>query len=715
VSRLTDLIARAKAKDPALGDELDREFKALASRRAFGLNFERHRPESVELPGRPIRRGDKVHVLPPRGSTAKGDQRLWRVLRLEGRGAARTAHLSLIDAAEPETAEVPVADLVVAAEFRDYIYPGLVSTGKVERGGDKPFHTVINGENFHALEALTYTHRGQIDAIYVDPPYNSGARDWKYNNDYVESEDMYRHSKWLAFMERRLKIAKELLRPECSALIVTIDEKEYLRLGLLLEQIFPEAEIQMATSVINRAGSQRDGRFSRVEEYIFFVYLGSSSIARWASTMLDDSGSSEALVTRMPTVWFTAVRRGTPSALRGARPNLFYPVFLDAETSRFVGVGECLPKSQDRAAIQPPEGTIAIWPIHSDGTEQTWRFSAEQMRKKFADGTARLGRRDQLTAERPITYLQPGTIKNIEDGIFVVSGRDSEGSINLALADGAAKLVAPRTIWNLTSHFARDHGSSLLKVLLGEKRFDFPKSLFAVEDTLRFVVGEKKDATILDFFSGSGTTAHAVLRLNRQDGGRRQCISVTNNEVAADEQAALRKADLRPGDAEWEKWGICDYVTKPRIAAAITGKTPDGNPIAGDYKFTDKFPMAEGFEENAEFFTLTYEAPVAVSHNLAFQRVAPLLWMRAGSEGRRINELPAQGWEVADTYGLLVDLDRTTEFCVAAMAANGLRVAYVVTNDDRRFQAVARTLPDSVEPVRLYESYLSNFRFAMGR
>jgi adenine-specific DNA-methyltransferase len=254
-----------------------------------------------------------------------------------------------------------------------------------------------------------------------------------------------------------------------------------------------------------------------------------------------------------------------------------------------------------------------------------------------------------------------------------------------------------------------------LKVLLGEKRFDFPKSLFAVEDTLRFVVGEKKDATILDFFSGSGTTAHAVLRLNRQDGGRRQCISVTNNEVAADEQAALRKADLRPGDAEWEKWGICDYVTKPRIAAAITGKTPDGNPIAGDYKFTDKFPMAEGFEENAEFFTLTYEAPVAVSHNLAFQRVAPLLWMRAGSEGRRINELPAQGWEVADTYGLLVDLDRTTEFCVAAMAANGLRVAYVVTNDDRRFQAVARTLPDSVEPVRLYESYLSNFRFAMGR
>jgi len=270
VSRLTDLIARAKAKDPALGDELDREFKALASRRAFGLNFERHKPESVELPGRPIRRGDKVHMLPPRGSTAKGDQRLWRVLRLEGRGAARVAHLTLIDAAELETAEVPVADLIVAAEFRDYIYPGLVSTGKVTRGGDKPFHTVINGENFHALEALTYTHRGKIDAIYIDPPYNSGARDWKYNNDYVESEDLYRHSKWLAFMERRLQVARELLNRKESVLIVTIDEKEYLRLGLLLEQVFPEANIQMVTTVVNRAGSQRVGRFSRVEEYVFY-------------------------------------------------------------------------------------------------------------------------------------------------------------------------------------------------------------------------------------------------------------------------------------------------------------------------------------------------------------------------------------------------------------------------------------------------------------
>lgn len=236
-----------------------------------------------------------------------------------------------------------------------------------------------------------------------------------------------------------------------------------------------------------------------------------------------------------------------------------------------------------------------------------------------------------------------------------------------------------------------------------------------VEDCLRFFVADKPEATILDFFSGSGTTAHAVMRLNRQDGGRRQCISVTNNEVAADEQAALRKQGLRPGDAEWEKWGICDHITKPRVSAAITGKTPDGHDIKGDYKFTDEFPMAEGFEENAEFFTLTYEAPVAVSHNLAFRRIAPLLWMRAGAAGRCIDDLPAAGWEVAETYGLLVDLDHAGAFCDAVAAWPGLRIAYIVTDDDRRFQAVARSLPDSVEPVRLYESYLSNFRFSMGR
>lgn len=724
MSRLNDLLRELGSREPALARDLEREVSALAERRAFGLNFERHVPEAVELPGRRVRKGDKVRVLPPRGQTPKkSDEKLWRVVGIDrSLGKATLEELAALapelarekGAARLETATVALADLVVVAEFRDPIYPGLVSTGKVERGGDKPFHAVINAENFHALETLLFTHRGKVDAIYIDPPYNTGAKDWKYNNDYVESEDLYRHSKWLAMMERRLILAKELLNPKDSALVVTIDEKEYLRLGLLLEQVFPEGDIQMVTSVINRAGSQRVGRFSRVEEYIFYVLFGDSRISPWISTMLDNPAMGAPSNSMMPTVWFTAVRRGTPSALRGARPNLFYPVYLDAASGRFVGVGNPVPKNIDRRTVPVPKGAVAMWPVHSDGTEQTWRFAADQMRQKFEAGTARLGKRDPATGERSLTYLQPGSLKNIENGTFVVTGRSDEGALELVMADGGAKLVSPRSVWSETSHFARDHGSTLLKTILGEKRFDFPKSLYAVEDTVRFIIAGKPDATVLDFFAGSGTTAHAVMRLNKQDGGRRQCISVTNNEVAADEQKALREKRLRPGDPEWEQWGICEYITKPRVKAAITGIAPSGEPIDGDYKFTDKSPMADGFEENVEFFTLTYEAPLRVGSNREFAKIAPLLWLRAGSRGRRIEDI-SKGWDVADAYGVLADLDRTERFLKAVGANHNVGIAFIVTDDDRLFESVAQELPDHVEPVRLYEAYLRNFEIESGR
>ncbi|MQT12028.1 site-specific DNA-methyltransferase [Segnochrobactrum spirostomi] len=711
MSRLTDLIARAKARDSALGEELEREFKALASRRAFGLNFERHRPESVELPGRPVRRGDKVRVLPPRGSTQRGDPRLWRVTRIDGDGEARVAQVALIDADTSEVAEVAVADLVVVAEFRDFIYPGLVSTGGVTRGGDKPFHTVINGENFHVLEALTYTHRGKIDAIYIDPPYNTGARDWKYNNDYVEGEDLYRHSKWLAMMERRLSVAKELLNPNDSVLIVTIDEKEYLRLGLLLEQILPEAQIEMITSVISAKGVARFGQFSRVEEFIFFVRIGESTVQLGEQNMLDESRSATAQIGK--SIDWLGLRRREPTAKRGARPNQFYPIFVDTETGFIRDIGEPITDEVDRMRVEVPKGTVAVWPLRPNGGEGLWGITPETAKRYLKDGYIRSRNYKPEIKQASIHYLPGGTVSAIQDGQIDVVGRDPDGAVQAIYRE--RKGVIPKRVWNMASHNAENGGSLILSKLLPDRRFPFPKSLYAVEDALRFFVADKPNAIILDFFAGSGTTAHAVMRLNRQDGGRRQCISVTNNEVAADEQAALLKAGLRPGDPDWEKWGICDYITKPRIAAAITGETPEGEGIKGNYKFTDEFPMAEGFEENAEFFTLTYESHVAVGANYAFQRIAPLLWMRAGSEGHRIDELPTQGWEVADTYGLLVDLDRAGTFCEAMAARDGVRVAYVVTDDDRRFQAVARALPEGVEPVRLYESYLSNFRFSMGR
>lgn len=710
MSRLTDLIAHAKTKDAQLGADLDREFKVLSSRLPFGLNFERHRPEAVELPQRPIRKGDKVRVLPPRRSTKRGDARLWQVKSIHKAGEQRTAELEILDAPNPETRTVALDDIVVVAEFRDIIYPGLVSTGRVQAGGDKPYHTVINGENFHVLKALTYTHRGTVDAIYIDPPYNTGAKDWKYNNDYVEGDDLYRHSKWLAMMERRLLVARELLNPADSVLIVSIDEKEYLRLGLLLEQLFPDADIEMITSVISAKGVARFGQFSRVEEFIYFVRLGACVVQLGEQNMLDETRSASAQIGRE--IEWLGMRRREPTARRGARPNQFYPVFVEVQSGHIRSIGEAIADDVDRALVTAPPGTFAVWPLRPNGEEGLWGITPDTAKRYLKDGFIRARNHRPESEQAAIHYLPSGTVDAIQDGRIEVTGRDPDGAVRAVYRE--RKGVIPKRVWNMPSHNAENGGSLVLSKLIPERRFPFPKSLYAVEDALRFFVSNKPDAIVLDFFSGSGTSAHAVMRLNRQDGGRRQCISVTNNEVGADEQRALREQGLRPGDAEWEKWGICDHITKPRVKAAITGKTPDGEPIKGDYKFTDEFAMSEGFEENAEFFTLTYETPISVSHNRAFERIAPLLWMRAGSRGRRIDKLPTEGWAVADAYGLLVEVDSATPFIRAVNKVAGLRVAYIVTDDDRRFQAIARRLPGGVEAVRLYESYLTNFSFTSG-
>lgn len=705
MSRLTDLIASVKAKDPALGADLDKEFKVLSSRLPFGLNFERHRPEAVELPLRAVRRGDKVRILPPRGSTERGDQSLWKVVSIKK--AEKTAILELIESSQQEQLVVPLADLVVVAEFRDKIYPGLISTGGVKCGEGKPSHTIINGENYHALKALTFSHRGRIDAIYIDPPYNTGAKDWKYNNSYVESDDLYRHSKWLAFMERRLVLAKQLLNPDDSVLIVTIDEKEYLRLGLLLEQLFPEASIQMISSVINPKGSARSGRFSRVDEYIYFVYFGRSALNAWRTDMLRNDE-----VTKRQVRWAGLIRNGEGSR-RERIPSMFFPIFLDAKTGEFHSVGEPPEAETDRNEVEAPEGTVALWPVDKSGQELMWRLSPGSLREYLKLGHAKFGRRDPKTGLRPAYYLQRGIRSMLETGEVIAIGKDEEGALELEFADSVGTR-SPATVWNMVSHSASEYGAGLLKALLPGRRFPYPKSTYAVEDSLRFFLKKKPDAIVLDFFSGSGTTCHAVMRLNKQDNGRRQSISITNNEVSAEEQRGLRKKGYRAGDPEWERLGICDYITKPRIQAAITGKTPEGELVKGSYKFTDEFPIADGFEENAEFFTLTYEAKEAVNHNLAFNRIAPLLWLRAGAVGRRIESLPSEGWAVSETYGVLTEIDKATPFIEYVREAEGLRIAYVVTDDDRRFQAIARRLPKTVEPVRLYEAYLSNFSFANG-
>ncbi|WP_231580524.1 DNA methyltransferase [Corynebacterium kalinowskii] len=696
---------------PQLGQDLKKEIAHLADRRNFGLVFERHQPESVELPSLKVRVGSKVHILSPRGSvTPLADKRLWQVVSIDS-GVAELGEVlpngrdwsTELLGREPETRSEAIDDLVAVAEFRDPIFPGLVETGRVENGSvSDPYHAVINAENFHALQMLTFSHRHAIDAVYIDPPYNTGAKDWKYNNDYVEAEDQYRHSKWLSMMEKRLLLAKELLNPEDSVLICSIDEKEFLRLGLLLEQLFSGARIQMVSTVINPAGAGRAADFSRTDEYLYFVQLGNSKLL-----------PMEREVENVPVVWDT-LRRSSLAGARGKKgkgacgPNQFYPIYVNDDSGNIACIGEPLPEDMDISNAPQVEGCTAVFPIRPDGTEMNWGITPDVARVRLAEGHLRAGKRKPKEPQRyVISYLTGGIVRDLAIGKAIISGRAENGSVIAYYPTGKDKM--PTTHWNFKSHDAQRYGTEIVKETLPRRSFPYPKSLYAVEDALRFFIKSKPNATVLDFFSGSGTTAHAVMRLNKQDGGRRRTIMITNNEVSADEQEKLRALGYRPGDPEWEECGICDYVTKPRVTAAITGRTPDGDPIKGDYKFTDEFPMSEGFEANAVYYTMTYEQPTMVHYGEAFERIAPLLWLKSGQTGPVISQVSDAGWAIADTYGIVFDTDTAKQLIDALAGTPVAKLVYIVTDDTQAFERISRDLPSGVQSVRLYESYLSNF------
>jgi adenine-specific DNA-methyltransferase len=282
----------ATIEDPALRRRIGAAFDRLRSRAEYGLVFEKHKPESVVLHGQSIRE-DRYATL----RDDPGPRNAFRVVTIDDEKATVLPVDEHFRASGKQTTKATAA-LVPLARFGDPIYPGLIPTGEVlgavDKDGNpnKPFHAVINGENFHALETLLYAYEGQVDCIYIDPPYNSGAQDWKYNNDYVDRDDVYRHSLWLSFMEKRLKLAHRLLNPDDSILIVTIDEKEVLRLGLLLEQIFKGCPTAMVTSVISAKGAARQRSFSRVEEHIFYVLIGEAAIVLLSAVEFGHGGAA---------------------------------------------------------------------------------------------------------------------------------------------------------------------------------------------------------------------------------------------------------------------------------------------------------------------------------------------------------------------------------------------------------------------------------------
>lgn len=687
-------------ENPDLRARIAAEVEKLAKQKKFGLVFEEHLPECTPLWDIPVKKGGKVALKTGQVSD------FYTVLQIED-GIA-----TCLNKDKSATAEFKVDELVTVAEFGEPIYPYLKPIDKVCNAPDSDlWHTLIEADNYHALQLLEYLYAGKVDCIYIDPPYNTGAKDWKYNNNYVDNSDQYRHSKWLSFMQKRLKLAKKLLNPQDSVLIVTIDEKEYLHLGCLLEELFADANIQMISSVINPAGVSRGGEFARTNEYIYFVYIGN---CRPTPMELGESwiGDIKSKKRKFSLRWNTLLRSGT-NARRIDRPNLFYPLFISEDGNRIVEVGQPIPLAERRENITPLPETKVIWPIRSSGEEGNWQVDPNRARELWNKGYIKLGRfNDRGTIA--IDYLKKGEIAKVEDGTFTITGRTEGGTIIVDDSD-YTPIFVPGCQWNNPSHDATQQGTKVLNSIIGN-RFNFPKSLYAVQDTLRFFVVNKPNALIIDFFAGSGTTLHAVNLINVEDGGHRRCIMVTNNEVSDVEAKEMAKRGLKPGDDEWEKLGIARYVTWPRTVCSIEGHDVNGNPLKGNYLGSD-IPMADGFKANAAYFKLGFLDKNAVALGRQFKEMLPTLWMKAGAHGA----CPTIGEEQVEMlilpenkFAVLVDEKEYMTFTEKLDDHPEIETVFIVTDSESGYRDMIAGL-NVKESYQLYRDYLDNFRINAAR
>ena len=365
----------------------------------------------------------------------------------------------------------------------------------IDNGGQMNF--LIEGDNLASLQLLEKTHKGKINVIYIDPPYNTGARDWRYNNEFVDDNDSFRHSKWLSWLKNRLIISKRLLC-QTGIIVVTIDDYEVATLKLLLDEIYGHENF-LGTVVIrnNPSGRSTVRGLSVNHEYALFYSSSPLStlgrmehsqeqMARYAEK--DDSGLFE---------WENFRKNGTDSD-RKDRPKQFYPIIINENTNKLR-----IPNitwNDERKAYDiletPQANEIVLYPI-TKGNEKVWKYGLERAK----------------------TIVGELLVKKTKQGYELYRKKylNVEGSL-------------PRTWWDKPEYSARDNGTRTLTNLFGPKKvFDFPKAPEAVKDSL-IAANFKKDGIVLDFFAGSGTTAQATLELNKKDNGNRKFILCTNNE-----------------------------------------------------------------------------------------------------------------------------------------------------------------------------------------
>lgn len=694
MSAINDLISQIQ--DESLRDRIQNEVNKMAKQKKFGLVFEEHLPECTPLYDVPVKRGSLV-VL--KGGDINNKYIVGSIVN----GIAKC-----MNKVTEEVEEIPLENLVTVAEFGEPIYPYLKPIDSICNAPDSDlWHTLIEADNYHALQLLEYLYAGKVDCIYIDPPYNTGAKDWKYNNDYVDGNDQYRHSKWLSMMQKRLKIAKKLLNPKDSVLIVTIDEKEYLHIGCLLEELFPLANIQMISTLTARSGAARFNSFSRTNEYIFFVMIGDYLITPIENAEYSQKGES---------IHWRSFRRGNPANIRTSRPSQFYPLYINVETNKIVEVGNPITPDVDRFSVKQIPNCVAVFPVRDDGTEMLWGVTPNACKHLVENGYIKA---TKYTPDKPqlyiIQYLSSGTIKDIEEGRVTVKGYSDDGGI---IADNLeSRKAMPKTQWSFETHDARDYGTKILKTVIGETRFDFPKSLYAVEDCLRLFLTNKSNALIVDFFAGSGTTLHAVNLMNATDGGNRRCIMVTNNEVSADETKALSDSGRHPGDEEWEKLGIARYVTWPRTVCSIKGENIKGEPLKGNYIGSD-IPMSDGFKANAAFFKLGFLDKTSVALGRQFKEMLPTLWMKAGAHGPcpeiGENDDPDMLILPDNKMAILAEECSFPKFEAEVLKLSEIKTVFIVTDSESGYREMIKGF-DGIETFQLYRDYLDNFRINTGR
>jgi adenine-specific DNA-methyltransferase len=362
-----------------------------------------------------------------------------------------------------------------------------VKNRAIMNGEGFPNHLLIEGDNLHALTALTFTHEGKVDVIYIDPPYNTGNKSWRYNNDYVEKDDNYKHSKFVSFLYKRVKIAKRLLK-DSGIICCAIDDYEQHNVRHIFDEVFGEENRLGSVTVVHNPGGRQDERFFPTAHEYMFVYAKNQAVAEIGRLELSEKKLKQfAQKDDLGNYKLRGFRRSGANSRRIDRPKLWYPIYLN-------------PLSLDLDISIKPGYTIKLEPIDDDGVERVWRWNPTTFMEKKSK------------------YVEVKTIRGNYSIQVKERENDNEGE-------------KPKTIW-VDPKYSAVNGTAELKNIFSdrkEKIFDFPKSPFLLFDVLKICSLGSNDV-ILDFFGGSGTTLQALMTLNNEDGGVRQGIMVTNNE-----------------------------------------------------------------------------------------------------------------------------------------------------------------------------------------